>query len=144
MVTTMILLPLAMRAGVASAAEIALSDEKLSATFGSAGADFARLMELKVPGGETVLDPEKLASGKLWSATFIGRGIGQVSLDSNDQAQACSSVEVLPGGSATSQSFKWVDCALKLPGPGPPAPPPPPPSPSPPGPKPFVTHLHSV
>lgn len=131
-------------------ADITLSDEKLSATFGSEGADFACLTELKVPGRATVLDAERIAarSTPLWSATFIGRGFGQSSLDSNNLAQKSDSCKggfkVLPRGGSTSQSFKWVDCAVQLPGPTPATPPPPPPAPSPPGPIPFVTHPHSV
>lgn len=78
----------------------------------------------------------------------MGRGIGQVSLSSNDQMDRGSTckggVKALPGGSATSQSFKWVECAIQLPGPAAPVPPPPPPAPPTPGPTPFVTHLHSV
>jgi hypothetical protein len=140
----LLLLPLpALAISAGAGTDITLSDDKLSATFGSAGASFARLTELKVPGRDTVLDPEaNPLSASLWSATFIGRGVGKASLGSKDQAQnaaTCQGGVVAGAGTATTQSFKWVGCALKLP--GPPAPPPPPP---PPGPIPWVTHLHSL
>jgi hypothetical protein len=87
-----------------------------------------RLTEMKIPGGASVIAAPHTEGGELdvWSAGFVGTGIGTTNVGSASAACA-STVAVREAGSALQ--FKWIDCAVTL---APGTPPPAPPGPAPP------------
>jgi hypothetical protein len=113
-------------------AQHTVSDDKLSATFGT-GADFGALIDLKLPGAASVIGDAK--PGSLWSASFVGTGIGAQSISS--ATAKCTGTEVTADDINNSLSFKWVDCIVDVPAP------PPPPAPGPPPAATYVLHNQS-
>ena len=107
---------------------VTLSDSTLSATFGATAADFGMLTELKIPGHQSVLRAAG-APAHLWSASFVGAGVGKTSISSG--STKCASTNA---GSTTPSSaqFTWLGCEVALPGP-----------PAPPGPVQWVQHNQS-
>ena len=58
--------------------------------------------------------------GSLWTAEFVGTGVGKGATSSNT-ADCKDGIVASAGGTATAQTFKWIDCLVLLPGPPAPA-----------------------
>merc|ERR1719174_2092113 len=82
-----------------------LSDDKISATFGSSP---GLLSELKMVGGKSVV--ANTTKGNVWYAFFVGPHGAKGSITSSSK---CNRTEVtrLPTP-ALALSFKWIDCEL--------------------------------
>ena len=94
-----------------------LSDSRLNATFRGTPADLGTLSSLATVGtGRPAQNVIAAGMGPhpLWSASFVGSGLGEASISSANASCAGTSV-MLGHANLSVLTFRWIGCAVELP-----------------------------
>ena len=96
-----------------AATDLTLSDAQLSATFSSEPTTLGLLTDLRSVGKSNVV-AAPTDKQSVWTASFLGTGVGTTSFDSAAAATKCNSTAAVIT-SKTSLKFTWTDCEVQVP-----------------------------
>jgi hypothetical protein len=120
---------------VAETSVYTLLDSRLNATFRGSTAELGTLSGLAaVGGGGRAVNVITAAGGTspLWSASFVGVGLGEVSISSS--TASCAGGTAVSAATGSQLTFRWIGCTVRTPSPPPSGPPPP---------STWIEHAHS-